>query len=90
LDIRSGDLRYCINSYLLLLAACLGCGALHAQLALGRIEGVVLTTSGKAVPAAGVLIEGGGLRVVARADGTAGLQSCCRMVGTTSLWRMSQ
>jgi hypothetical protein len=68
LDIRSGALRYCINSCLLLLAACLGCGMLRAQLALGRIEGLVLTTSGTAVPAAGVVIEGGGLRVVARTD----------------------
>jgi hypothetical protein len=69
LGIQSGDLRYCINSLLLLLAACLGCAVLHAQLALGRIEGVVLTTFGKTVPAAGVLIGGGGLRVIARADG---------------------
>jgi hypothetical protein len=41
---------------------------LHAQLALGRIEGVVRTLDGKALPTVGVLIEGGGLRIVERAD----------------------
>ena len=47
---------------------CLGCGVLHAQLALGRIEGVVRTLDGNAMPAVGVSIEGGGLRIVERAD----------------------
>ena len=68
LDIRSGALRYCINSYLLL-AAWLGGGVLHAQLALGRVEGDVRTIAGNAMPAVGVAIEGGGLRVIARTDG---------------------
>lgn len=52
-----------------LLAAWLGCGALRAQLALGRIEGVVRTSAGGAVRMAGVGIEGGGLRLIERADG---------------------
>jgi len=42
---------------------------LHAQLALGRIEGAVRTSAGRAVPAASVVVEGGGLRLVERADG---------------------
>ncbi len=51
------------------LAAWLGCGALHAQLALGRIEGSVRTNAASPVPMAGVVIEGGGLRLLTRADG---------------------
>jgi hypothetical protein len=54
---------------LFLLAAWLGCGGLHAQLGLGRIEGVVRTSAGSATPAASVVIEGGGLRLVQHADG---------------------
>ena len=42
---------------------------LRAQLALGRIEGAVRTSAGSAVPAASVVIEGGGLRLVQHADG---------------------
>jgi hypothetical protein len=53
----------------LLLAAFLGCGALRAQLALGRIEGAVRTDAGSPVPKAGLAIEGGGLRLLTRADG---------------------
>jgi hypothetical protein len=38
-------------------------------LTLGRIEGVVRTDAGSAVPAASVVIEGGGMRLLKRADG---------------------
>jgi hypothetical protein len=66
LSSRRGALsRWCC---LLLLAAWLNCPALRAQLALGRIEGTVHTDAGSALPAARVVIEGGGLRVIARAD----------------------
>lgn len=47
----------------------LGCGALGAQLALGRIEGSVRTDTGSPVSMAGVLIEGSGLRLPVRTDG---------------------
>ena len=70
LGTRSAALWCCVNSRLLL-AAWLGCGMLHAQLALGRIEGAVRTSAGSPVPAAGVVIEGGGLRLLVRA-GNAG------------------
>ena len=41
---------------------------LHAQLGLGRIEGAVRTAAGSPVPSAGVVIEGSGLRLLARAN----------------------
>ena len=62
---RFPGLRSCL---LLLLAAWLSCGTLRAQLALGRIEGFVRTSAGGPMPAAGVVIEGGGLRLIVRAD----------------------
>ena len=42
---------------------------LRAQLALGRVEGAVRSGAGGRVPAAGVVIEGSGLRLRVRADG---------------------
>ena len=51
-----------------MLAAWLGCGTLGAQLATGRVEGSVRTDTGSPVPAAGVAIEGAGLRLLVRAD----------------------
>jgi len=68
LGTRSAASWYCANSCLLLLTAWLGCGALRAQLGLGRIEGVVRTSAGSLAPLAGVVIEGSGLRLPVRAD----------------------
>lgn len=53
----------------MLLTAWLGCGALRAQLGLGRMEGAVQTSAGGPVPMASVLIEGAGLQSPVRADG---------------------
>ena len=69
LGTRSAGSWFCVNSSLLLLAAWLGCGGLRAQLTLGRVEGAVRTSAGSAVPAAGVVIEGGGLRLLKHTDG---------------------
>jgi len=69
LGTRSAGSWCCVNSSLLLLAAWLGCGGLRAQLTLGRVEGAVRTSAGSAVPAAGVVIEGGGLRLLKHTDG---------------------
>ncbi|MGA3259895.1 MAG: hypothetical protein ABSE35_13515 [Bryobacteraceae bacterium] len=66
---RSAGSWFCVNSSLLLLAAWLGCGGLRAQLGLGRIEGAVRTAAGSAMPAVGVVIEGGGLRLLKHTDG---------------------
>jgi len=69
LGTRSAASWYCANSCFLLLSAWLGCGALRAQLALGRVEGSVRTDTGSAVPMAGVVVEGSGLGLLVRADG---------------------
>ncbi|MFY9724388.1 MAG: carboxypeptidase-like regulatory domain-containing protein, partial [Bryobacteraceae bacterium] len=50
------------------MTAWLGCGALRAQLGLGRIEGLVRTDSGSPVALAGVIAEGSGLRLPVRTD----------------------
>ena len=46
----------------------MSCGAVHAQVATGRIEGVVRTGSGTVVSGDGVVIEGSGLRILRRTD----------------------